>query len=541
VLSHRVNQSPSCRARAVRTLLCAVFASAAGCQSIRNGWLDPTVLGNFEQTATLEIRESLTLEDMPRGVPGASYPWPEDLLYIEEEQAMSPGDQVAVEIYELRDRGVPFQAQLQVSATGHVNLPVIGRVHASGLSVSEFEETLSDSLIDSGVLLQPQVTVNPLFLQKATYSIFGVGVSAADNAPLRAGTFPIRRPDLRVLEAINLVGGLNEFVTEIYVFRNYVHPDLRPFKKLPPAGPGNDDEVNDQEGSIQKTRSAALASARGATPIKVSHQDQRRDPRRELIEAVVGQSEESPQQVQGDEEGAPPSLPPDFEPDPSLPYIWVDGEFVRNPAYTEPTVPRDAADPDPVPLDRPSPTVNWSRIAGDSAYRIIVIPADSLRQGDPEADIYVRPGDVIRIVSGEIGVYYVMGQVNRVGAFSFNAEPITLKAAIAAAGGLSSLAWPDRCTVYRRMGQREQMIQVDLDRIFAGKDTDFYIRRGDIINVGTHPFAPFLQRIRALTLPNPVNNVGYSFTYARNFADIDSYGPRVNPSNEPRRFPNLFP
>ena len=174
-------------------------------------------------------------------------------------------------------------------------------------------------------------------------------------------------------------------------------------------------------------------------------------------------------------------------------------------------------------------------------YRVIRIAADLLRDGDPEVNIVVRAGDVIRIVSGEIGVYYVMGQVNRVGPFAFNAEPITLKAAIAAAGGLSSLAWPDRCTVYRRIGQREQMIQVNLDRMFAGKEPDFYIKRGDIINVGTHPLAPFLQRLRAWTLPNPTSNVGYSYTYARNFADIDSFAARRNPHNEPDRFPALFP
>ena len=85
------------------------------------------------------------------------------------------------------------------------------------------------------------------------------------------------------------------------------------------------------------------------------------------------------------------------------------------------------------------------------------------------------------------------------------------------------------------------MIQVDLDRVFAGKDPDFFIRRGDIINVGTHPLAPFLQRIRGLTLPNPITNVGYSYTYARNFADVDSFAVRQNPHNEPGLVQQLFP
>ena len=201
----------------------------------------------------------------------------------------------------------------------------------------------------------------------------------------------------------------------------------------------------------------------------------------------------------------------------------------------------NAARPGSSPFDPATPAVNWARIAGDSSFRVIRVPAGLLRSGDPELDLIIRPGDVIRVVSGEIGVYYVMGQVNRVGAFAFNAEPITLKAAIAAAGGLSSLAWPDRCTVYRRIGQREQMIQVDLDRIFAGTDADFMIRRADIINVGTHPFAPFLRRIRGLTLPNPVSNVGYSFTYARNFADIDSFVAQSNPADRSQTFPLIFP
>ena len=180
-------------------------------------------------------------------------------------------------------------------------------------------------------------------------------------------------------------------------------------------------------------------------------------------------------------------------------------------------------------------------MAGDVGYRVIRVPAEALRDGDLNANIYIRGGDVIRIYSGEVGQYYVMGQVNRPGIYRFNFETITLKAAIAGAGGLSELAWPDRCTIYRRLGRREQMIQVDLDRIFAGKEPDFTIKRYDIINVGTHPLAPFVQIVRGLTLPTPTTNVGYGFTYSRNYADIDSFAVKRNPHNEPDLLPLLFP
>jgi len=506
-----------------------------GCNSVLNGWLDPTTLGNYNRTSTNEIRSSLTLEDSPTGIPGAVPPSMEDLRMVVVEYPISAGDTLAVEINELRQRQVPYQIQVQVALAGYVNLPVVGRVPAEGLTVPEFEDALSEALRGRNVLLDPEVTVNPLFLQKATYSIFGVGVSASSNSPLRAGTFPIRHPDLRLLEAINQVGGLNEFVTEVYVFR-YEEPLTPPARLDAPSGDGQRpkrrtsrsgvDEEDDDRGSVMipaRRDPEAVNGLRNASA------------KQELLDAVA------PEPIGKAAPDKKDDIPESLEPDPTQPYIYVNKEFVPNPIYVGAGGGTTTAPPALPPFDTAAPAVNWSRIAGDTSYRVLLIQAEALRSGDPQANIFIRAGDVIRISTGEVGVYYVMGQVGRVGGFRFEAEQITLKAAIATAGGLSSLAWPDRCTVYRRLGQREQMIQVNLDRVFAGLDPDFTIKRGDIINVGTHPFAPFLERIRALTLPNPVNNVGYSFTYARNFADIDSYTAKLNPADKPSRFENLFP
>ncbi len=470
-----------------------------------NGWLDPTTVGNFNRTVTNDVRTSLTLEELPSGIPGAVPPNMDDLRLIIEEHPISAGDTLAVEINELRQRQIPYQVQAQVALPGYVNLPLVGRVQAAGLTVPEFEEDLVEAIRERDVLLDPEVTVNPLFLQRATYSVFGIGVSASSDSPLRAGTFPIRRPDLRILEAINQVGGLNEFVTEVFIFRS--DPPPKPVAESP----------------VKESKTTESDAGSGRTTRE-----------QELIEAVAPEVKKDPAPQRKDD------IPEALEPDPTQPYIFVNKEFVPNPAYSGPRAEIATAPPDG-PMGTVAPAFNWSQIAGDTSYRVLVVPAESLRNGDPDANIYIRAGDVIRIFSGEIGVYYVMGQVNRVGTFRFELEKITLKSAIAAAGGLSSLAWPDRCTVYRRLGQREQMIQVNLDRIFAGLDPDFTIKRGDIINVGTHPFAPFLEIVRGLTLPNPVSNVGYSFTYARNFADIDSFSVRTNPHNEPDLFPRLFP
>ncbi len=495
-----------------------------------NGWLDPTVLGNFQDSAGLEIRTSLTLEDTPWGVPGAGLPRPDDVLVKPIEYPISPGDTLEIEINELRERGVPFQSQVFVSNTGFVNLPVVGRIDATGLVPAQLEERIVSTLQDHDVLVDPQVTVNPIYLQFATYSIFGIGVSASNNAPLRAGTFPIRRPDLRVLEAINQVGGLNEFVTDVYVFRQ----DHPPWMAAPGGGEAEDSAPIDP---TMDDESSSPPVEQDPTP-PTNERDDAVSPEDDLFNAVL----ESDPPADRSRDELPSSGAQVDAPEPSSgpmdPFVYLDGQFVRNPAMK-------GQEGDPglrfPGLDGGGPTIDWERIAGGTEYRVIRIDADRLRVGDPESNIVVRGGDVIRIVSGEVGVYYVMGQVNGVGQYRFNSEQVTLKGAIAAAGGLTGLAWPDRCTVYRRIGQREQMIQVDLDRIFAGKEADFFLLRGDIINVGTHPFAPFLAAIRGFTIPTPTTNVGYSFVYSRNFADIDSFAVQQNPNNAPPNFPGLLP
>jgi|CXWL01.1.fsa_nt_gi protein involved in polysaccharide export with SLBB domain len=513
-----------------------------GCNSIKNGWLDPTTVGTFKHDSiTSEIRSTLTLEDSPRGIPGAQYPSPQDLQPVVVEYPISAGDTLSIEINELRQRQVPYQTQAQVAAAGYLNLPVVGRIQAVGLTVPELEEAVSQTLRERNVLVDPEVTINPLFLQKATYSIFGIGVSASNDAPLRAGTFPIRRPDLRLLEAINQVGGLNEFITEIYVFRD--DAALLDGHHHQPAPSAGEIEPRDFPAVPAPVENGVIDPSQQEVPAEPSRQDERarQSERQNLIDAVEGGRGTEPKAPATGTEPtrAQPERPIDDSliPEKPQPFLYVNNEFVPNPAY-QPQQPEN--EPMPPRFDTVMAGVNWSRLGGESAQRILAVSADALRNGDPSMNIYVRAGDVIRIISGEIGIYYVMGQVNRVGPFRFESEQITLKAAIASAQGLSGLAWPDRCTVYRRLGQREQIIQVNLDRIFAGLDPDFIVRRGDIINVGTHPFAPFLARIRAWTLPSPVNSVGYSYTYSRNFADIDSYSVRSNPHNEPDRFPAFF-
>jgi protein involved in polysaccharide export with SLBB domain len=168
--------------------------------------------------------------------------------------------------------------------------------------------------------------------------------------------------------------------------------------------------------------------------------------------------------------------------------------------------------------------------------RLIRIPADKLSIGDPRYNIVIKPGDSIFVPVDVVGEFYVTGNVNKTGAVLLTGRPMTLKQAIAAAGGLGPLAWPKRCEIIRRIGRaEEEIVMVDLDKIASGEQPDFFIKPHDLINVGTHATA----RWRAVLRNAFRATYGFGFVYDRNFANKDFYGQTFNPVY-PWEWDNVF-
>jgi protein involved in polysaccharide export with SLBB domain len=193
----------------------------------------------------------------------------------------------------------------------------------------------------------------------------------------------------------------------------------------------------------------------------------------------------------------------------------------------------------PVQIGAPKPTAPAIRVqpeqpgaaptAAESAQprtRLIRIPTDKLLAGDPRYNVVIKPGDSIFVPVDIVGECSVMGNVNRTGFINITGRPITLKQAIAAAGGLGPLAWPKRCEIIRRIGrQNEEIVMVDLDKIASGEQPDFFIKPHDLINVGTHATA----RWRAVLRNAFRATYGFGFVYDRNFANKDFFGQTFNP------------
>ncbi len=203
-------------------------------------------------------------------------------------------------------------------------------------------------------------------------------------------------------------------------------------------------------------------------------------------------------------------------------WTFRDGRWVSVPKGSQQAV-KPQAKPQTVAMTPPARNGNLSGEAeGQQAVqgRVIRIPTDKLLAGDSRYNIIIKPGDTIHVPVDIIGEFYIMGNVNRSGYIDLTGRPMTLKMAIAAAGGLGPLAVPKNVDVTRRIGTaREEIVTVNLDKIASGEQPDFFIKPNDLINVGTDVTA----RWRAVLRNAFRATYGFGFVYDRNFADID-YG-----------------
>jgi beta-lactamase regulating signal transducer with metallopeptidase domain/protein involved in polysaccharide export with SLBB domain len=110
--------------------------------------------------------------------------------------------------------------------------------------------------------------------------------------------------------------------------------------------------------------------------------------------------------------------------------------------------------------------------------------------GGKQKDIAVLPGDIIRVSSPPAGEYYIDGQVARTGVYSLTARKITVKQAVAAAGGIGE-GKEAYISIIRREGRNEiwPMRDVRYGDILSGKHGDEYLQPNDVVRILAKPMA----------------------------------------------------
>ena len=555
---------------AVLGALAVAGCDSAGDPAISDAWwnsfLDPTKTGNFREDKVQEIRKTISFRDQAPGIPGAVDPTPDDLVAHVEEYKIAPSDTIQITILDFLIPDAESGFQPTVDELGYIHIPQLGWIQVEGMTTRDLQAELIQRSRDAGIFppdQNPTVVVSLLTQQKRIYNLSG-----AIAAP---GVYRIPRADFRLRDSLNQAGGLDDLVKTLYVFRNEdrrsevrdpmrkpsdtLSEDLAP--AMPPVSPILPAEM---------AQNASPPANGGGNPQPSARDDDSgalalppEEVERILIDAVAPTPELDDEADDMESVEAAPVDPVETATAPAIDqaepnetaqpsFIYVNDKFKEAPMQQE-TDDAEATESleeaeafDQLLPELSEEVVDWEELAVDGQQRIIRIPADKLRQGDSNYNIVVREGDWIRLDPGPVGVFYLMGEVNGPGVFNLNGQEVTLRQAIAAAGGLNPIAWPTRCNIVRRIDQdREEMTQWNLARILDFRDPDMFLKPNDVVHVGTHAIAPLLATIR-----NSFRfTYGFGFVYDRNFADVDAVSAKQNPSDVARfsqnsLFPGLF-
>ena len=515
---------------ATTVIILLVSALAVYLPGCGDKFFDPTQVGRFRPVPAVNvILDSLGVaEETPSEWEGAEDPKPADVIPYEVDYVFGPGDVARIAIFELQQEGVMFTNDYIVTESGKISIPEVGIVEAIGLTESQLEEELK-RILSPSILKEPSVSVALISSQQHTFSILGSGIPNPSR-------YLIPRHDYRLTDALATGGGISEFNTSyIYVTRPVTGKEAIAAPPTAPAAAEANEAVPPERDMLEIIAPRAQRQSPDSGLVITSSE---MVTGKELAEIALPEGFEQftdEGQSQAVVEGLPRPLPQSARQDtPSKPinlqdvedieWVFQDGKWIpvpvgrpmptKPPAKIEPTKKLPAV---PELKEQLPEEFEWDLTqVSEMQMRVIKIPADKLRGGDYRYNIIIRPGDTIYVPLDIIGEFYIMGNTNYQGFVNLTGRPMTLKMAIAAAGGLGPVAWPKSCEVIRRLSRKkEEIVMVDLDKIFRGEQPDFFIRPNDVINVGTHPTSIW----RAVLRNSFRATYGFGFVYDRNFSD----------------------
>ena len=152
-----------------------------------------SIIVSFFLTATIIIPVRAQKPDhslQPEGVPKIKVQKPDYRL--------QPEDVLQITVYEQLD----LTTKVRITSKGKIAFPLLGKVEAAGLTVSELDDKLT-KLLAEDYLVSPQVSV---FIEE--YSVKQVSVLGAVKEPGKYDMYTER--ETTVLEAVAMAGGFSD-------------------------------------------------------------------------------------------------------------------------------------------------------------------------------------------------------------------------------------------------------------------------------------------------------------------------------------------
>lgn len=500
-------------------LVAAAGTCLSGCSKYlkldEHRWFNPTeVVRRPSRSPIMPILKSGSYADESQEVlPNATPPQDEDIVYSDVDYILGPTDVLQVTIWDLYGSGQETVLQKEISETGMIDLPFLAsRIRAEG----QTKEELKDEIVDAyspEILVEPRVSVAILAKRNNTFSVYGGGV--------RAGTYQLYRPDMRLLEGLAQAGGIGQTnLRYIYVIRMRRPKRVETDRPTHQRGGGLETlpTLPEMIPPDQRGTTAPPMGNGGRGPM--TEEELRRlmpgtippEPTMPMPETHLALDETSPA-AGGRESDANLTMPRQSGKFVYAGGRWIPAEQAGSADAGEPNAAATAPLPPGSEKDDP---FGWNRAQRMDLARIIVINYQGLINGEARQNIILRNGDMVKVPELTVGEFYLAGDFARPGVYTLTNREITIKQAVAAGGNFGALAWPENAVLIRRIGpQQEQFIPLDIEAIFQGKDTDLILKPNDIVACGSHWAAPFLAVLR-----NAFRySYGFAFIYDRNFSD----------------------
>ena len=497
---------------------------------------DPSkAIAKKDRVTTLHINNQMTsLDDSQTLFKNAVRPTAADCTYDDSDYIIGSNDRLEITIRGLYESVAEAYMHRLVSDKGYIDLPQIDKsLKVEGLTEKQLVEAIKDAYREAEILKDPIIVLASVVERRQRiFSIMG-SVRQPSN-------YELQRKDTTLLQALSMAGDVVDPTIEwIYIIRP------AKVKKRDAQDAKEDAAIEQTVKALSKDPSVIFAREYA----KAALTDKSRVPRRFIRRRGVRRQLSSKPFAVFNRTATDEDMPikPVSSKNRSLNSdYWdcVDGVWVLKKA-------KQSTDKQGIVYNTPKRTdkfeqnqtyeifsqqatesvsekliknfrkkkkdpFGWRRKTEAGQARIIAINYKKLAQGDSRMNVVIREGDIIQVPLVEPAEFYVMGEVARPGVYSMTGRQITVKMAVTAAGNLGALAWPENSVLIRRVGSnKEQFIPINIENIIRGDDPDLFLKKDDVIAVGTEWRTTFMAVLRnAFRM-----TYGFGFVYDRNFAD----------------------
>ncbi len=518
---------------------------------------DPDSQGYYKPTpTTIPILDRIDIIEEPVVWPQLSRVTPQDLMPSDLTYKIHPGDVLDLQIYGLYATNQHHPVMRRVDVSGHLRVPELGNILVAGLTAQGAQELISKEL--GKIMTHPSVQLEVVDQTAMTYTVYG-GLT-------RWGLFTLQNPDLRLVDALALAGGVPQSTRDIYIIRqleisdavipswNRMNktnqtPQTNTHKSQPktpanqtPTTPNIEDLINQLD--VGTTSSPDVTSPPEPAPIdeaasstdnilspsidvlinQLDIEDDKQQPAHSISPGIIQTGKHELIDIDDivparngmlHSQGSPPVDIDDLLP--TAKTETKDSAYIYVPE-TDSWIPVSTGSQKETKKEKESrTTLNEPSVL----ERIIEIPWDLLKHGDSSYNIVIRPKDRVYVKGAPLGNLYVRGEVGRPGVYTYPAtgHKITLTEFITSAGGLGAIAVPEKVSLTRRFDDVQATITLNYAAILQRTEPDIFLKPNDLISIGTTWGATPMAIVR-----NGFRTTyGFGFLLDRNFGN-DVFG-----------------